>query len=49
MGIVTEATQPIIRYGFEELGLNRVEGRCNFNNAGSEKVMKKLGMTVFDT
>ncbi|WP_410511532.1 GNAT family N-acetyltransferase [Paenibacillus sp. BR2-3] len=45
MGIITEATKPIIRYGFEELELNRIEGRCNFENLGSEKVMKKLGMT----
>jgi len=49
MGIVTEATKPIIRYGFEELELNRIEGRCNFENLGSEKVMKKLGMSFEGT
>lgn len=27
MGIITKATKPIIRYGFEELELNRIEGR----------------------
>ncbi|SEK24739.1 GNAT family N-acetyltransferase [Paenibacillus sp. OK003] len=49
MGIITEATKPIIRYGFEELELNRIEGRCNFENFGSEKVMNKLGMTFEGT
>lgn len=44
-GIITEASRPIIQYGFEELELNRIEGRCNSDNIGSERVMQKLGMT----
>lgn len=45
-GIITEATEEIIRYGFERLGLNRIEGRCNYNNTGSARVMEKLGMKL---
>jgi ribosomal-protein-alanine N-acetyltransferase len=43
-GIITEATKPIIEYGFLSLGLNRIEGRCNYNNLGSGRAMEKLGM-----
>lgn len=43
-GIVTEATRKVIHYGFTELGLNRIEARCNYNNPGSYRVMEKLGM-----
>jgi ribosomal-protein-alanine N-acetyltransferase len=43
-GVVSEATSEIVKYCFIELGLNRVEGRCNFNNTGSIRVMEKLGM-----
>lgn len=43
-GIITEATSEIIKYGFEKLDLNRIEGRCNYNNFGSSRVMEKLGM-----
>jgi ribosomal-protein-alanine N-acetyltransferase len=43
-GVITEATKNIIKYGFEKLDLNRIEGRCNHNNVGSGRVMEKLGM-----
>lgn len=43
-GIITEATKEIIQYGFEKLDLNRIEGRCNYDNIGSGRVMEKLGM-----
>ncbi|KMM37938.1 GNAT family N-acetyltransferase [Guptibacillus hwajinpoensis] len=43
-GIVTEALQELIRYGFNELNSNRIEGRCDTDNIGSQKVMRKLGM-----
>lgn len=45
LGITTEATFPILEYGFRELGLNRIEARCNANNTGSYRVMEKLGLT----
>jgi [ribosomal protein S5]-alanine N-acetyltransferase len=44
-GIITEATRKIIQYSFLEVGINRIEARCNFNNAGSYRVLEKLGMT----
>ncbi|WP_410769385.1 GNAT family N-acetyltransferase [Fontibacillus sp. BL9] len=44
-GIATEASKALIKYGFMELGLNRIEARCNEANIGSEKVMQNLGMT----
>ncbi|RCX21442.1 ribosomal-protein-alanine N-acetyltransferase [Fontibacillus phaseoli] len=44
-GIATEASRALIKYGFMELGLNRIEARCNEANFGSEKVMQNLGMT----
>ncbi len=45
-GIITEATHPILSYGFQELGINRIEARCNYNNLGSYRVMEKLGMEL---
>lgn len=45
-GIITEATEHIMKYGFIELGLNRIEARCNYNNPGSYRVMEKLGMVM---
>jgi len=45
MGLTTEATKAVIRYGFEELGLNRIEARCDPANIGSARVMEKAGMT----
>jgi [ribosomal protein S5]-alanine N-acetyltransferase len=43
-GIITEATKEIIKYGFLEINLNRIEGRCNHDNIGSGRAMEKLGM-----
>jgi len=43
-GIVTEALQELIYYGFSELNSIRIEGRCDTDNTGSQKVMQKLGM-----
>jgi ribosomal-protein-alanine N-acetyltransferase len=43
-GIVTEATQAIFQYAFEQLDFHRIEGRCSLNNIGSAKIMEKLGM-----
>ncbi|RKD69549.1 ribosomal-protein-alanine N-acetyltransferase [Sinobaca qinghaiensis] len=43
-GFTTEAGNEVIKYGFNTLQLNRMEGRCDIDNPGSEKVMLKLGM-----
>jgi ribosomal-protein-alanine N-acetyltransferase len=48
-GIITEATRIIIQYSFLEVGINRIEARCNFNNTGSYRVLEKLGMTCEGT
>src|SRR5438105_4606081 len=36
-GLVTEAVREILRLGFEELGLNRIQARCHPENIGSAR------------
>lgn len=43
-GFATEATQELIRYGFEEMGLTLIYATCDTRNVASRKVMEKLGM-----
>lgn len=43
-GFATEALKELIRFGFEVIGLNRIEGGCDIDNIGSENVMLKVGM-----
>ncbi len=43
-GFTTEAVKRIIRFGFEELNLHRIEAGCAVENAGSIRVMEKVGM-----
>ncbi|MCM3410387.1 GNAT family N-acetyltransferase [Metabacillus litoralis] len=42
-GLVSEAIKEVIKFGFETLELNRIEGGCDTDNIGSEKVMLKAG------
>jgi ribosomal-protein-alanine N-acetyltransferase len=44
-GYMTEAIGAIIAFGFRELGLNRIQARCEVPNIGSARVMEKAGMT----
>jgi len=44
-GLATEACRAMIRYGFEELGLERIEANIIINNEASVRVAEKLGMT----
>jgi ribosomal-protein-alanine N-acetyltransferase len=44
-GYATEIARTLIGFCFTSLGLHRVEAHCNANNACSENVMKKAGMT----
>lgn len=44
-GIATEAVSAVLRYGFETLGLNRIEARYMKDNLASRRVMEKCGMT----
>jgi [ribosomal protein S5]-alanine N-acetyltransferase len=48
-GLVTEAVNACIAYGFEALKLIRIEARCMPDNIGSERVMQKCGMTYEGT
>lgn len=34
----------IIKLCFQELNINRIEGRCNYDNQGSARTLEKLGM-----
>jgi [ribosomal protein S5]-alanine N-acetyltransferase len=43
-GYCTEAASVIINYGFEEMGLNRIQAEHFARNPASGRVMQKLGM-----
>ena len=45
-GYATEAAEAVIKFGFEELGLNRIEAEHFTRNPASWRVMEKLGMTL---
>lgn len=44
-GIMREALERVIRFGFEELGLHRIEAKYVKENERSRRVMEKVGMT----
>jgi len=43
-GVMTEALQELIRYGFTSLNLNRIEAQHETDNPASGAVMRKCGM-----
>ena len=43
-GYATESNQRLIDFGFEDLGLHRIEARHFLRNPASGRVMEKLGM-----
>jgi RimJ/RimL family protein N-acetyltransferase len=43
-GFATEAARELLRLGFEELGLHRIEAESDARNAASLRVMERLGM-----
>jgi ribosomal-protein-alanine N-acetyltransferase len=43
-GLMTEALQAVIRFGFEEMHLYRVEAQHEIDNPASGRVMEKAGM-----
>lgn len=45
-GIVTEALLEVIKFLFEEVGVNRIEAYHNAKNLASGKVMQKCGMRL---
>lgn len=44
-GYAAEAAEAVIEFGFERLGLNRIEGRYMAENEASRHVMERCGMT----
>lgn len=44
-GLAVEAIAPLLKFGFEDLRMNRIEARCMPENRGSERVMQKSGMS----
>ena len=45
-GMMTEAAQAVVRCGFETLGLHKINVRCVVENAGSRRVIEKLGFRL---
>ncbi|MFP7495261.1 GNAT family protein [Terribacillus saccharophilus] len=43
-GIMSEAAKEVIRFGFEQMELERIEAKCLIDNEGSARVMQKAGM-----
>ncbi|MDR2654660.1 MAG: GNAT family N-acetyltransferase [Oscillospiraceae bacterium] len=48
-GITSEALAALIKFFFEEVGMNRIESRHDPNNPNSGKVMMKCGMVCEGT
>jgi ribosomal-protein-alanine N-acetyltransferase len=43
-GFMTEACLAVVDFGFEDMGLTRVEARCQVTNPASARVLEKIGM-----
>ncbi len=43
-GLATEAAREMMRFGFTHFGLHRIWSYCIAENAGSARVLKKIGM-----
>lgn len=43
-GMATEAAKALIKFGFSDMDLVRIQAKCLVENAGSERVMEKAGM-----
>jgi [ribosomal protein S5]-alanine N-acetyltransferase len=44
-GLAPEVARVVLQFGFQRLGLNRIEALCMPENVASRKVLVKLGMT----
>jgi [ribosomal protein S5]-alanine N-acetyltransferase len=42
-GIMSEAVRVVIRFGFEHMGLNRIEADASVENEASIRILEKLG------
>jgi hypothetical protein len=45
LGYATEAAEEVVRYGFEDLALHRIQAKHFGSNPASGKVMRKVGMS----
>ncbi|MDR0898632.1 MAG: GNAT family N-acetyltransferase [Oscillospiraceae bacterium] len=45
-GLMTEALRAILRFGFDEMGLHRIEAQHETSNPASGRVMQKVGMRL---
>jgi RimJ/RimL family protein N-acetyltransferase len=45
-GIATEATQRLLTFGFDDLGLHRIFATCHPENIGSVRVLEKAGFQL---
>ena len=43
-GFASEALRAVVKFGFDELRLTRIQGRCAAENLGSERVLQKAGL-----
>jgi [ribosomal protein S5]-alanine N-acetyltransferase len=43
-GFATEAVRALCTFGFDDLGLLRIQARCAPDNVSSERVLQKIGM-----
>lgn len=48
-GLMPEAVAAVIRRGFENEGLERIQARCDAENVASARVMEKAGMSYEGT
>ena len=47
-GLATEGFQAVLRYGFEQVGLERAIGIAHVENRASIRVLEKVGFTLQD-
>jgi [ribosomal protein S5]-alanine N-acetyltransferase len=43
-GLAPEALKALLKFGFHDIGLTRIQARCEPDNLNSERVMQKVGM-----
>jgi [ribosomal protein S5]-alanine N-acetyltransferase len=44
-GLAPEALKALLEFGFRDIGLTRIQARCELDNLSSERVMQKAGMS----
>ena len=48
MGIATETSKELLRYGFKDLNLKEICAAAHIDNIGSNKVLQKIGMNFIE-